>query len=118
MTNPTRLWATFTAEPSQNIPDLFRLTMRAIGTFDEDADELAFSAADLEQLRGLIDQLLPRGEHNHEIADPDAHVVFDSVCCGAQLYRCTAVTDGLPSKPLIRHGEDACRSCGADLAQF
>jgi len=115
----TRIWADFTAEPSANIAGLYRLSMRAIGGFDpDDTEEVAFSDADLEQLRSLIDQLLPRGEHNHEVADPDAHVLFDSVCCGAQLYRCERLDGPLPSKPLIAHGEDACRNCGVPLAQF
>ena len=83
-----------------------------------DGDRLMLSAADLAQLRTLIDEQLPRTPHNHESSDPDAHVLFDSVCCGAQLYRCSALVDGLPSKPIIRHGEDACRSCGESLAQF
>lgn len=89
-------------------------------SFDNDGDTLLLDQGDLEQLRALIDQLLPRGEHNHAAADPDAHVIFDSVCCGARLYRCGSVishTD-LPSKPIIHHGENACRSCGAVLLPF
>jgi len=93
----------------------------AAGCFalDVDGDQLLITADDLAALRALIDQQLPRGEHNHASADPDAHVLFDSVCCGAQLYRCSTTTDdGLPSKPLISHGETTCRSCGEMLAQF
>ena len=42
-------------------PGLYRLRLRIIGTFDpDDIQTLDFSTADLEELRTLIDQLLPR----------------------------------------------------------
>ena len=84
---------------------------------DNGTDSLLLTAADLEQLRHAIDAVVPH-VHNTEPCDPDAHVMFDSVCCGATLYRCTAVQDGVPCKPIIRQGEDVCRSCGADLIPF
>ena len=88
-------------------------------SLDIDGDVLLLNRDNLEQLRAHLDQLLPRGEHNHEPSDPDAHVIFDSVCCGAQLYRCSAVLlGGLPAKPTIRHGENSCRDCGAVLLPF
>lgn len=93
---------------------------------DNDGDEQLLFAEDLDHLRHLIDQVLDKPHvHNTDATDPDAHVIFDSVCCGAQLYRCDQGGDyslandtPLPSKPIIRQGEDACRSCGAPLAQF
>jgi hypothetical protein len=77
-------------------------------------DSLLLTAADLEQLRHLIDTLVPHA-HNERPADPDAHVLFASVCCASQLYRCSALVDGLPSKPIVSQGETSCRECGAEL---
>lgn len=85
---------------------------------DTDGEPQLLTTSDLEALRALIDAQLPRGEHNHEVADPDAHVLFPSVCCGAQLYRCEQLQGPLPSKPLIAHGENTCRNCGATLIPF
>lgn len=91
---------------------------------DNDGDEQLLFAEDLVRLRALIDAALPREAHNHEATDPDAHVVFDSVCCGARLYRCEVIsyatedTVDVPSKPIISQGETVCRSCGHDLYPF
>jgi len=118
-----RLWANFTAEPSENIPSLFRLSMRTIGAWDEDTDEVAFSAEDLAQLRDLIDAALPRHAHNSKPSDPDAHVLFGSVCCSAKLYRCSRFVDAgvgdglLPAKPIVSAGETSCTQCGEQLEE-
>ena len=85
---------------------------------DNDGDEQLMFVEDLQHIRDLVDQLLPRTPHNHDANDPGGHVLFASICCGAQLYRCAAVQDGLPSKPIIHNGETQCRECGAALAQF
>ena len=100
----------------------FQLVRTSLGDkpafrLDNGSDSILLTAADLEQLRHQIDAMVPH-VHNTEPNDPDAHVIFDSVCCGAKLYRCSVVTDGLPCKPIIYLDEDACVSCGADLLAF
>ena len=104
-----------------SLPNLRLYPGNTPGTFILDSDyndpQLLF-VEDLQHLRDLVDGLLPRTPHNHDATDPDAHVLFASVCCGAQLYRCGVVADGLPSKPIIAQGEASCRVCGAELAQF
>ena len=101
--------AALTLEPS-HAAGLFALGV--------DGELLLLDQADLEQLRSLLDQVLPRHAHNTDECDPDGHVLFTSVCCGAQLYRCAATAEGLPSKPLIHQGEASCRTCNQLLAQF
>lgn len=79
------------------------------------ADERALAI--LERMIALYNGSLGHA-HNTDDCDPDGHVLFTSVCCATQLYRCAATADGLPSKPMIHQGEDACRECGQALAAF
>jgi len=79
-------------------------------------DTIMLTQADMLQLRQLIEQQLPR-LHNHKECDPEGHVVFSSVCCSAQLYRCPITIEGLPSKPIVSAGESSCSQCGVPLTQ-
>jgi len=114
MKNPVTRFHALQLAPA-TLKGAFRLTSRTIGTWDEDADVQLYTEADLRELRSLIDQALPQHVHNPNDADPDAHLLFDSICCGALLYRCSTLMDGLPSKPIVSAGEARCRQCDAIL---
>ena len=117
MKKPAPVTSLVAFEIRRAAPGMFSMGSRSV-LDSHNLDAQLVTQADLEQLRDLIDQQLPRHVHNTNPTDPDGHVVFDSVCCGARLYRCAALTHGLPSKPVLYLDEDACASCGADLAVF
>lgn len=116
--NPTDRLNAFVLRRSEAARDMFLLAVDDASTEDGDgADIRALTEADLRTLRQLIDEVLPPQAHNHQPADPEAHVVFGSVCCPAQLYRCPVLVAGRPSKPIISAGETSCRQCGTTLTE-
>lgn len=97
---------------------LIGLALEAIGEHDTSRDcdtpEIARALGYLVQAR---EQLRTAQAQRELPSDPDAHVRFTSVCCGARIYRCAVLDElgQLPSKPLVSQGEATCRTCGAEL---
>ena len=120
MKKPAPITSLVSFEIRRAAPGMFTMGSRSV-LDSHNLDAQLVTQADLEQLRQLLDEALPRHVHNTDdewTTDPSAHAIFKSVCCDARIYRCDLLIDGLPSTPLVSQGEDACRTCGVVLAQF